>query len=265
MSLFKKYSILVIALGLLIGLAACGGRDKVSVNNTNNEETTKAKRYIIATDKIFAPFEFRNTEGDFVGIDVDLLAAIAEDQGFTYEIKPLIFSEALEALEEGQVDSVIAGLSITEERKQVFDFSDPYFDSGIVMGVAASNNEIKDYHDLANKNVAVVDGTEGAALAESIKDEYGFFIVPFEDSVSMYKDVMLGNSVALFEDYPVLGYAISQGVELKIASEMVRGSSYGFAVAKGKNPELLEMLNKGLANVKKNGKYQKILNTYIQN
>ncbi len=155
-------------------------------------------------------------------------------------------------------------MSITEERQQKFNFSEPYFDSGVVMGVAAGNEEVTSYEDLAGKTVAIKIGTEGAAFAESIKDQYGFSTVTFDDSSAMYMDVMVGNSAACFEDYPVMGYAITQGVELKMVTDMEKGSSYGFAVAKEKNAELLEMFNNGLANLKENGKYQEIMDTYIQ-
>ena len=212
----------------------------------------------------FAPFEFQNESGEYVGIDIDLLAAIAEDQGFEYELQSLGFNAAVQALEAGQADGVIAGMSITDERKEKFDFSEPYFDSGVVMGIAADNEEIKGYEDLAGKKVAVKIGTEGASFADSIKDQYGFETVVFDDSSAMYMDVTVGNSAACFEDYPVLGYGITQNVALKMVTEKEQGSSYGFAVGKEKNAELLEMFNAGLANLKENGKYQEILDTYIQ-
>jgi len=259
MSLLKKVSVTTMAFAMVIGSAACGSTDGAKAVDAPTEKN----KYIIATDVTFPPFEFQNEAGEYVGIDMDLLAAIAEDQGFTYEIKPMIFNEALQALRESKVDGIMGALSITEERKEFFDFSEPYYDSGIVMAVAASNQEIKGYNDLANKTVAVVTGTEGEAFAKSIQDQYGFNIVSFDDSISMYKDVLIGNSVALFEDYPAIGYAISKGVELKILTDMERISSYGFAVYKGKNAELLEMFNKGLDNLKKSGEYQAIIDTYI--
>jgi ABC-type amino acid transport substrate-binding protein len=224
----------------------------------------KAKKYLIATDTTFAPFEFENAAGKFVGIDMDILAAIAKDQGFTYELQVLGFNAAVQSLESKQSDGVIAGMSITDARKLKFDFSDPYFDSGVVMGIAASNKTIKSYADLKGKKVAVKTGTEGAAFAESIKGTYGFTITYFEDSANMYEEVKIGNSVACFEDYPVLGYGIAQGIGLKIVTEKERGSSYGFAVNKGLNGELLAKFNKGLANIKANGTYQAILDTYIK-
>jgi polar amino acid transport system substrate-binding protein len=195
---------------------------------------------------------------------VDLLAAIAKDQGFKYDLKPLGFSAALAALESNQCDGVIAGCSITDERKQKYDFSNPYYDSGVVMAIKADNNSIKSYDDLKGKTVAVKTGTEGATFAEKIKDKYGFTLKYFSTSPFMYEEVKSGNSVACFEDYPVMGYGISQGNGLKMVTNKEQGSSYGFAVLKGKNAELLAMFNKGLADLKQNGEYQKILDTYIK-
>ncbi|MDR0638016.1 MAG: transporter substrate-binding domain-containing protein [Spirochaetaceae bacterium] len=220
--------------------------------------------YIIATDTTFAPFEFQDAAGNYVGIDIELLAAIAKDQGLAYELKPLGFSAAVAALESNQADAVIAGMSITAERQQKYDFSTPYYDSGVVMAISASNNVVKGYADLAGKRVAVKTGTEGAAFAEGIRAQYGFDLVYFDESPFMYEEVKTGNSTACFEDYPVMGYGISQGNGLKMVTDMERGSSYGFAVLKGKNAELLAAFNRGLANLRANGQYQALLNKYIK-
>jgi polar amino acid transport system substrate-binding protein len=221
------------------------------------------KVYTIATDTTFAPFEFQDAGGKYVGVDIEILAAIAADQGFAYDLKPLGFSAAVAALESSQADGVIAGMSITEERKQKYNFSQPYYDSGVVMAIRASDNDTRGYADLRGKRVAVKTGTEGATFAESISDRYGFNLVYFDESPFMYEEVKAGNSAACFEDYPVMGYGISQGNGLKMVTDMERGSSYGFAVLKGKNQELLEMFDKGLSNIKANGTYRKILDTYI--
>ena len=132
------------------------------------------------------------------------------------------------------------------------------------MGVAANTNDIKAYEDLSGKTVAVKNGTEGATFAEGIASEYGFTLTYFKDSAMMYEDVKAGNSQACFEDYPVLGYAISQNVGLKMVTEMERGSSYGFAVKKGENAELLKMWDAGYKNIVADGTYQKILDKYIK-
>lgn len=268
MKFFKTTVAAAISLVMAFGFVGCSKPAEEAAPAETEEQATETegevKTYKIATDTTFAPFEFQDENGEFVGIDMDLLNAIAEDQGFKVDLKVLGFNAAVQALEAGQADGVIAGMSITDERKLKFDFSDPYFDSGVVMGIAQDNGEVTSYEDLKGKKVAVKTGTEGYTFAESIADECDFELVTFDDSNAMYQDVMIGNTVACFEDYPVLGYAITQGVGLKIVTEMESGNSYGLAVGKDKNAELLQMFNDGLKNLKENGKYQEILDTYIQ-
>jgi His/Glu/Gln/Arg/opine family amino acid ABC transporter permease subunit len=219
--------------------------------------------YVVATDTTFAPFEFQDEKGDFVGIDMDLIRAIAEDQKFTVDIKPLGFDAALQAVQANQVDGVIAGMSITDERKKVFDFSEPYFESGIQMAVLKDNDDIKSYEDLRGKRVSVKNGTQGSDFANSIKDKYGFEVVSFADSSTMFDEVKTGNSVAVFEDYPVLLYGIAQGNGFKTVTPKEDPTGYGFAVNKGQNPELLQKFNTGLNNLKQSGRYDEIVETYL--
>ncbi|EAW7133482.1 amino acid ABC transporter substrate-binding protein/permease [Listeria monocytogenes] len=251
----KKFSrfILMMAIACVAAFIFTGN----GLNAKAAEET-----YLIGTDTTFAPFEFEK-DGEHVGIDMDILKAIAKDQNFKYEIKAMGFNAAVQALEANQVDGVIAGMSITDERKQKFNFSDPYFDSGVVMGILKDNDEIKTYDDLKGKKVAVKTGTEGYAFAEKIKDKYDFDIVVFDDSAQMYDDVKTRNSVACFDDYPVLAYGVQTGNGLKIVTDKEKGNSYGFAVNKGKNQELLEKFNAGLVNIKASGEYDKILENYL--
>ena len=225
--------------------------------------SAEGETYVIATDTTFAPFEFQDAQGNFVGIDMDLIREIAKDQGFTVDIKPLGFDAALQAVQANQVDGVIAGMSITEDRKKVFDFSDPYFESGVQMAVLATNNDVKSYDDLRGKRVAVKNGTEGANFADSIKAKYGFDVVSFADSSSMFDEVKTGNSLAVFEDYPVLAYGITQGNGFKTVTPKEKGSSYGFAVNKGRNAELLKKFNAGLKNLRESGRYNEIVNSYL--
>ena len=249
-----KKRIIIIALIAVLALGAffgCSGQKK-------------GNAFTIATDTTFAPFEFQNAQGKYVGIDIELLAAIAKDQGIAYELQPLGFSAAVAALESSQADGVIAGMSITEERKLKYNFSAPYYDSGVVMAIRANDNAIRGYEDLRGKQVAVKTGTEGATFAESIKGQYGFDLVYFDESPFMYEEVKAGNSAACFEDYPVMGYGISQGNGLKMVTGMEKGSSYGFAVLKGKNQDLLTKFDQGLVNVKANGTYQAIIDKYIK-
>ena len=244
------------AIALLLGVPATGAFAADSPSGVEGQS------FAVGTDTTFAPFEFRQ-DGELVGIDMDLINSIAEEEGFNVEIRSLGFDAALQALQSNQVDGVIAGMSITEERRKVFDFSDPYFESGIQMAVAENNNDVSGYEDLAGKRVAVKTGTEGQAFAESIKDQYGFSVVAFAQSAQMYDDVKSGGSVAVFDDYPVLSYGIKSGNGLKTVTEKEIGSSYGFAVNKGTNAELLTAFNSGLAELKDSGEYDEILDRYL--
>lgn len=256
----------VMAAGVMAGCSSTKKEEqKEETTQTEKTETTgETKKYIIATDTVFPPFEFTDASGKFVGIDVDVLNAIAEDQGFEVEIQSLGFDAALLAVQSGQADGVIAGMSITDARKETFDFSDPYFDADVTMAVA-KGSDIKSYEDLKGKTVAVKTATNGADYAKSIADQYGFTVVEFKDSPTMYQDVIAGNTVACFEDYPVMAYNIQQGAEMEIPEGMTAaGSQYGFAVAKGSNPELLEKFNAGLKDIMDNGKFQEIVDSYTK-
>ena len=233
-----------------------------------SSSSDKGKQYVIATDTTYAPFEFTDSKGNFIGADLDILAAVAKDQGFQYELRPLGFDAAVAALESNQADGVIAGMSITDKRKEKYNFSDPYYDNDrIVMAVAASNDGIKSYADLAGKTVAAKTGTEGTRYAESLAPKYHFKIRYFADSPTMYEDVKTGDAVACFEDLPVMAYGISQNNGMKIVedpNEKTPGSSFGFAVMKNNeaSQKLLAMFQTGLANIKKNGQLKAILDKY---
>lgn len=251
----KMIGVIAGVLVLSACLFACGGGDGDKAADGN-------KTYLIGTDTTFAPFEYQDENGEYVGVDIELLAAIAENQGFKYELKPLGFDAAVAALESGQVDGVIAGMSITKERQKVYDFSPAYYDSGVVVATK-SDAAYESYEDMKGMTLAVKNGTEGAEFAESIKDEYNLTLKYFDESPMMYQEVLSGGVAGCVEDYPVMGYGIKNGNGLKMVGDMVQGSSYGFAVLKGQNAELLEMFNAGLENIKADGTYQEILDKYI--
>lgn len=241
----------VLGLGMLVGCDSGSG--------------DSGKTYVVATDTTFAPFEFTNADGEFVGIDLDILAAIAADQGFSYDVNSLGFDAAVAALESNQVDAVIAGMSITPDREEKYDFSEPYYQSYVCAAVA-DGSDVQDLEGLRGKTVACKTGTQSAAWAESIKGDYELSITYFGESDMMYQDVLTGNSAACFEDYPVMAYGVSQGNGLRIVAEESDefATPYGFAVMKGKNPELIEMFNAGLANLQESGEYDEIVAKYLE-
>lgn len=229
-------------------------------------ESASDKTWIIATDTVFKPFEYTNENNEFVGIDVDILAAIAEDQGFKYELQSLGWDAAVIAVQTGQADAIIAGATIKQECiDQGWIFSEGYFDATQTFVVGA-DSDIAGFEDLSGKNVAVKQGTAGADFANSLKDEYGFTVTVFEDSPTMYQDVILGNSAACVEDTPIMAASIKEGdLALKIPEGMEsEGAPYGFAIMDTADQELLDMFNAGLANIKANGKYDEILDKYLK-
>ena len=275
----KRVLSVMLAAAMVLSMTACGSKAEPAPAETEAAATEEAATeapaeeapaaeskgsYIIATDTVFAPFEFTDADNNFVGIDVDLLAAIAEDQGFKYELQSLGFDAALLAVESGQADGVIAGMSITEARKEKFDFSDSYYDAGVTMAVAKGSS-VASFDDLKDQKVAVKTGTNGAEFAKSIAEQYGFEVVEFSDSPTMYQDVITGNTVACFEDYPVMAYNIQQGAGMEMPGDVNESTTpYGFAVKKGENAELLAMFQAGLANIKANGKYDEIVAKYTK-
>lgn len=253
----KKLSVMLLSAIMVVGLilSGCGAK-----------EETSAKKWVIVTDTVFKPFEFTNEKNEFVGIDVDLLAAIAADQGFEYELQSLGWDAAIAAVQSNQADGLIAGATIKQERiDSGWIFSDGYFNATQTFAVA-KDSDIKSFEDLAGKNIAVKNATAGADFANSLKDQYGFTVTVFEDSPTMYQDVLLGNSVACVEDTPIMASNIKDsGLEFMIPEGMEsEGAPYGFAIMDEGNKELLEMFNAGLANIKANGKYDEVLNTYLK-
>ena len=236
-----------------------------TAGSTAEAATSSDKTWVIATDTVFKPFEYTDESGNFVGIDVDIVAAIAEDQGFKYELKSLGWDASIAACQAGQADGMIAGASITDERKESgWIFSDGYYTATQCMAVA-ENSDIKGFEDLKDKQVAVKTGTQGATYAESLKDEYGFTLNYFEDSPTMYQAVAGGQAVACFEDTPIMAASIKDGgLGLKIVEGSENdGSDYGFAIFSSDKQELLDMFNAGLANIKANGKYDEIIAKYL--
>ena len=196
----KKFFALCLAAVMVLSLAACGSNEKAE-----ETQAASAKKWVVATDTVFKPFEYTDASGNFVGIDVDILAAVAAD------------------------------------------------------------SDITGFGDLKGKDVAVKTGTQGATYAESLKDEYGFNLVYFEDSPTMYQAVVGGQCVACFEDTPIMQASIKDGgLALKVLDSTANdGGDYGFAIFNSANQELLDMFNAGLANIKANGTYDKILAKYL--
>ena len=235
---------------------------KQSQNTVNKKKANSNKKFIIAIDNNYPPFEFTDNDGSFVRIDVDLLEAIAEDQGFEYELNPLNYDEALNAPESGQADGVIA-VTITEERKLTFDFSEPYYDIFLCIAVKADST-IMGFEDLKGKKVGANEDSYAGEIAA--KYEFDTIYCGSNELDIIYQDVLDGKLAACLQQQPFMAYEISKGTKLKIV-DVYRDDNYyslALAVLKGQNQELLDLFNAGLKNIKTNGKYDAIVEKYIQ-
>lgn len=247
------------------------GESQSSSNSTVPETTTpagqkatpKKSKYVISSDSSFAPFVFQNGKNKYTGIDMDLIKAIAKDQGFTIEINNPGFDAAVSDVQSGHAQGMIAGMTVTDARKETFDFSEPYYTANSILAVQ-EDSKIDSYDDLKGKTVGVKNGTSSQNFLEENQKKYGYKIKTFSDGASMYDSLNSGSVAAIMDDEPVIKYAIKQGRKFKTPIKGTPSGQLAFAVKKGENPELIEMFNNGLANLKKSGQYQKILDKYLK-
>ena len=257
----KKLLSLVLVLALALSLAACGSNTESTDEATTTDGQTK---YIVATNPDFQPFEYidENTQ-EVVGFDIDLIKAIGEDQGFEVEIQQLGFDAITGAIQSGVVDIGASGMSITEERLETVDFSDPYIDAGLSISVREDDDSIQSVDDLAGKTCAVQIGTTGAAKAQELLDQGVLKEVKVLDKVDVvYQELITKGVDCVINDTPVTKAYISNAGGVKIVGEDLVSDSYGFAVAKG-NDELVAKINAGHKNLQENGKYDELIAKYF--
>ena len=139
------------------------------------------------------------------------MKAIAKKQKFNVSLDFVGFQTAVDQTQAGHADGMIAGMSITDERKNVFDFSDPYFTANATIAVKSTTTDIKSYKDLKGKTVGVKNGTASQAFIDKNKDKYGYNVKVFDAADTMYESLNTGSIDAFMDDEPVVKYAILQG------------------------------------------------------
>ena len=219
--------------------------------------TTQAagKELLVATDTAFVPFEFKQGN-EYVGFDIDLWAAIAKELGWTYQLKPMDFNGIIPALQTHNVDVALAGITIKDERKQVIDFSDGYYDSGFLLMVRKDNDSIKGEADLAGKTVAVKAGTSAADYAKAHFKAKELRQFPNIDNA--YLELRTGRVDAAMHDTPnVLYYIKTAGDgQVKTVGAQMMAQQYGIAFPKGS--DLREPVNAALKKLREDGTYARI-------
>lgn len=211
-----------------------------------------ADSVIVAHDTNFKPFEFRDTNGDYTGFDIELWEAIASKIGLDYKFQPMDFNGIVPGLQSGQVDVGIAGMTITPARAKVIAFSDPYYDSGVQMLVMADRDDIKSIDDLTGKAISTKLGTSSEAFAKNFgKAEVKLY--PNNDA--MFMELISGGADAVIFDLPVVqDFASTVGKgKVKLVGPLYQGQSYGIGFPKGS--ELVVKVNKVLAEMKLDGSY----------
>ena len=228
----------------------------------NHPENT----WVIAVDRDLSPFLYEGDDGKMAGIAVDILEAIAEDQGFRYELRLSDWNTAMGVFTSHQAQVLLGSLASNQERADGgWYFSSSFYD-GVTQSMAMEpSSDTNTLEDLAGKAVAVVSGSLGAEYAKSLKDQYGFSIATYKDSHAMYAAVLDGTAAACFEDTEAMRDSIESGIGLQmVESSESRPVGYCVAVCNAENRTFLELFDKGLENIKANGTYDRLLAKYAK-
>ena len=223
-----------------------------------------AKVYTVGTDAAYAPFEFQNEKGEIVGFSVDLLNAVAAKGGFEIKFVNTPWEGIFNALGQGDRDLLISSITITDERKQTMDFSDPYFDAVQLIAVKA-NSKVAKFDDLKKLKIGVQTGTTGDEVVSKLQGKTNPNIKRFESTPLALKELEAGGVDAVVADNGVVINYVTNNAGSKfktVADKAFAPEQYGLVVKKG-NADLQGKLNKGLADIKADGTYDQIYAKYF--
>lgn len=240
---------------LALSLAGCAAEE--ATKTESGAKIVDEGKLTVCTGLPYKPFQFEQG-GDIVGFDVDLIDLVAEELGLEQTIIDTPFEgiQSGQALNTGKCDLAAAGMTITEERAEVIDFSEPYFEATQALLVKVSSG-VSSLEDLAGKSMAVQEGTTGELYAEENAPEDTTLRV-FEDLALLQTAVKTGQVDAGINDNGVLYDYVKDNPELEVATEFDTGEEYGFAVKKDGNESLLETINDVLAKAQDDGTYDEI-------
>ncbi|TWI52659.1 transporter substrate-binding domain-containing protein [Halalkalibacter nanhaiisediminis] len=225
------------------------GEAEGETDATSDDQDT----YLVATDNNYIPFEFLDNEtGELVGFDIDLMQAIADEAGFNVEFEQMEFAGIIAAIASERFDMAIAGMTITEERAESIDFSEPYYDAGLILAVRADNEEIQSIDDVDGKVVAT---RSGSTSEDYLNSNTEATVEAFPEITEAYQNLLSGRADAALYDVPnVLYYADTEtGGEITPVGDLLTGEQYGIAFPKGS--ELKAQVDEALATLMENGTY----------
>jgi polar amino acid transport system substrate-binding protein len=273
----RRRSVTLVSSSVLVSLAlvlgACGDDSDSGDTGSGSTSTAAAKAeppdglvrsgtLTACSDTPYEPFEFEGSDGQQTGYDIDLLRDVAQDANLTLTVKDLPFDGILGSLAAGDCDVVASAVTITDERKQQVDFSDPYFDADQSLLVnAADKDRYAKLEDLTGQRIGVQSGTTGESYANEHKPS-GATIVSFEDADAMFAAMTSKDVVALLQDFPVNAYRAQKDDAFTVTERFPTGEQYGYAVAKGKT-SIVEFLDDGLQRLRDDGRFDEVFAKYF--
>ncbi|KGR82816.1 basic amino acid ABC transporter substrate-binding protein [Lysinibacillus odysseyi] len=237
-------------------LAACGSDDSTGADG-------EIKKLVAGTEATFAPFEYMDDSGKIIGIDSEIVDAIAEETGIEIEMKHVGWDPMLEQVKNGEIEMGASGITINDKRKKVYDFTEPYYEANLVM-VVKEGSDVKSLADLKGKKVSVQINTTGHEAAKKALGETSQDIAAFENMPVAIMEVINGSTAAAIGDNAVVYEYLKNNPDAKltvIEDTAFEKEYYGLMVKKG-NKEVLDILNEGLKAIKENGKLDEIVKKY---
>ena len=240
----RKFAAALTVPVLGLALAACGGGDEGGTSPSGAKLVT-ADTLTICTHLPYKPFEF-NEGGEVVGFDIDVLKIAADAEKLETEVVNIGWETIVsgEALNSGKCDVAAGAMTITEERENVMDFTEPYFEATQAL-MTKKGAGYASLDDLGGKTIAVQEATTGADYVKENAPE-DTKIITLEDSALMMQAVKSGKADAGVNDNGLLYDFVKSNSDMEITSEFQTGEAYGFTVKKGGNDKLLDALNKGI-------------------
>ncbi|UZG43885.1 basic amino acid ABC transporter substrate-binding protein [Caldimonas thermodepolymerans] len=245
-------------------LAACGKQPEPAPAPAPATEAAApapapAQVYVVGTDAAYAPFESQDEKGEIVGFDIDVVRAIAEKAGFEVKFVNTPWEGIFNTLQQGDRDFLVSAITITDERKQTMDFSDPYFDARQLIAVR-QDSTVSKFEDLKTLRVGVQTGTTGDEVVTKLQGKNSTLIKRFESTPLALQELQAGGVDAVVADNGVVENYVANNANAQfktVSDDSFEAEQYGLAVRKG-NTELLEKLNQGLAAIKSDGTYDQI-------
>ncbi len=250
-----------------LALAACGKKEPAPAPPAEAPAASEAaapppppaKVYVVGTDAAYAPFESQNEKGEIVGFTVDVVTAAAAKGGFEVKFQNTPWEGIFNALGQGDRDLLASSITITDERKQTMDFSSPYFDAVQLIAVK-ENSKVQKFSDLKKLKVGVQTGTTGDEVVTKLLGKNSTNVKRFESTPLALKELESSGVDAVVADNGVVIHYVANNTTAKfrtVSDTSFAPEQYGIAVKKG-NTELLEKINKGLADIKADGSYDQI-------